>query len=61
MKKAILIFCECFTFAPLFSQVCTPHENQKANTEDNSNDVIYDYEIPEGADIDIDVDHTPAE
>ena len=23
--------------------------------------IIYDYEIPEGADIDIDVDYTPAE
>lgn len=34
---------------------------QKMFSEDNSNDVIYDYEIPEGADIDIDVDYTPAE
>ena len=55
MKKVILIFVSALLCAFILAS-CTPHENQKANTEDNSNDVIYDYEIPEGADIDIDVD-----
>mgnify|MGYP000005651705 FL=1 len=60
MKKVILIFVSALLCAFILAS-CTPHENQKTNTEDNSNDVIYDYEIPEGADIDIDVDYTPAE
>lgn len=60
MKKVILIFVSALLCAFILAS-CTPHENQKANTEDNSNNVIYDYEIPEGADIDIDVDYTPAE
>lgn len=60
MKKVILIFVSALLCAFILAS-CTPHENQKANTEDNSNDIIYDYEIPEDTDIDIDVEYAPTE
>lgn len=55
MKKGVLILVGALLCAFILNGC------QGTNTGDNSSGVIYDYEIPDDVDIDIDVDDAPTE
>ena len=60
MKKGVLILVGALLCAFILNG-CTSPKDQGTNTGDNSSGVIYDYEIPDDVDIDIDVDDAPTE
>lgn len=58
MKNIALILMVALLCTFIFAGCISPKE-QDTNTDDNSNSIIYDYEIHNDVGDDIDVDYTP--